>query len=239
MWNWEILDAEQGRGCRRPCCSPNHCLLWVGQNSRAANEGGIFKNICAAELWSFWLCQRTLQSFVCWSWMRKHDENKHTVNHFRVPTSLEYDTVVHRSPLETLRFVNKVPRFCTWTQISVFFSGNERESKCFSRLLLVILNQKGTKSVAVCTLSSISGIVQACQRRCVCVPSQSFLLGCRGWEKCWEKEKEISDGHVVLACELLMLLEWCGIRSGIGLEQLSLLQTALETGSETPGWKGS
>lgn len=146
--------------------------------------------------------------------MRIHDEDKCTVNHFRVPASLEYDTVVHRSSLETLRFISryKVPWFSTWTQISDFCNGNEGEMKCFSCLLLVILNQKRHEKRCCMYFEQYqwnsAGLPKGVA---VCPPSLSSW-GVEGGKNA--EKIEIWDGHVVLACELLLLLQWSGVRSG-------------------------
>lgn len=120
---------------------------------------------------------------------------------------------------------------------SAFYCGNEGKIECVSCLLLDILSQRTTKGVAVGDTRRLTRIGQACRIGWLHASWLFLPWSAEGGRKSWEKE--ISDHPVVLACELLILLQWSRICSGIGLDCLSFIQLTLETRSEDAGWEGN
>lgn len=108
--------------------------------------------------------------------------------------------------------------------MSASYCGKVRYLSC---LLFGILSQRPIKSIAVCDVRRITRIRQACH--VVWLRASVFLPRVQRAEG--NPEKRISDQHVVLVCELLMLLQWSRVWSGIGLNQFSFIQMPLETHS--------
>lgn len=228
MGNGVIPRTEQAEVLQE---TPSHCVSEMGRiwELMLGVVWSPLKNTYTAELWftAAFDFVKGHSCFVHWSYLLKVKINWESCQSSSKPWMWYCTPRVFSHQLWIF----------TEILMSAFYCGNEGKIKCVSCLLLDILSQRTTKGFAVGDTRRLTRIGQACRIGWLHASWLFLPWRAEGGRESWEKE--ISDHPVVLACELLILLQWSRICSGIGLDCLSFIQMTLETRSEDAGWEGN